>query len=163
MVLDSGMTTQSDTFITNRQIYDAYLRDGTAPFCFRCGDVLSQGVRHNCRGYWKVSSPYQFQPMQYPKFDRTQDSREKLDRAMDSTKAIYVHDVLCNADGSTPIGNGICSCLYRKSIGFWDNVKPLRDVQIEPPAYGLRNLSAWLAVLAVAGAIGAAIVARRGR
>lgn len=41
--------------------------------------------------------------------------------------------------------------------------KALHQTQVEPPAYGLRNLAAWLVVLAVAGAIGAAIVARRGR
>lgn len=41
--------------------------------------------------------------------------------------------------------------------------KALHSTQLEPPASGLRNLAAWLAVLLAAGVIGAAIVARRGR
>lgn len=41
--------------------------------------------------------------------------------------------------------------------------KALHSTQLEPPASGLRNPAAWLAVLVAVGAVGAAIVARRGR
>lgn len=79
------MTTQADTFITDRQIYDAYLLDGTSTVCFRCGEALFQGVQHNCRGYWQVGvgGNYHFQT---PTLDRTQASRTQFDKALHSTQ-----------------------------------------------------------------------------